>query len=196
MTAWIHVSRLAAVLLVVFLIGSDLVTGFSERDLDVEAAPAASHMTGVTSRGGPRPPTASSPEPDVLIAQLRIPTAPTPTEPPATPEPGPTAAPQPRYEDLGVFKITGYSDSAALNGTDGRGITKSGEKTHWGVVAVDPNVIPLGSRLVIEGMEGTVFRALDTGGGIKGRRVDVWFSTDGDAIQHGVKKLRVQLVRK
>ncbi len=194
MAGWIHASRLMAVLLMVLLIGSNLAAGFSDRELDVEAASSTNHMTGISSRGGPRSPTASPP--DVLVAQLRIPVPPTPTKPPATPEPSPTAVPQPQYEDLGVFKITGYSDSARLNGTDGRGITKSGERTHWGVVAVDPRVIPLGSKLIIDGMEGTVFTALDTGGGIKGRWVDVWYGTDWDALQHGVKRLRVHLVRR
>jgi 3D (Asp-Asp-Asp) domain-containing protein len=55
-------------------------------------------------------------------------------------------------------------------------------------------VIPLGTRLQIEGMGDTVFRALDTGGGIRGRWVDVWFHTDWDAIQHGVRHLNVQVV--
>ena len=196
MTGWIHASRLTAILLMALLVRSDLVTEFYDRDVDVQAAPEATHLTGVSSRGGPRPPVANPPAAEVLVARLRIPTPPTPTQPPATPEPSPTPTPQPQYEDLGIFKITAYSDSAALNGTDGRGITRSGERTHWGVVAVDPRVIPLGSKIVIEGMDGTVFTALDTGGGIKGRRVDVWYDTDWAAIQHGVKEVRVLLVRK
>lgn len=196
MTGWIHASRLTAILLMAFLIGSDLAMKLSVQDSDVEAAPEVMHMAGVTSRGGPRPLVSDYSRPDVLIGRLNFPVPPTPTEPPATPEPTPTAVPQPQYEDLGVFKITGYSDSADFNGTDGRGITKSGERTHWGVVAVDPRVIPLGSELVIEGMEDTVFTALDTGGGIKGRWVDVWYRTDWDAFQHGVRQLKVHLVRK
>ena len=195
MVGWIHASRLVAILLMALVMRSDLATQPPDRDVDAEAAPVVTHMTSISSRGGPRPPVASSPPVEALVARLRIPTPPTPTPPPATLEPSPTLTPQPRYEDLGLFKITGYSDGAELNGTDGRGITKSGEKTHWGVVAVDPRIIPLGSKILIEGLDGTVFTALDTGGGIKGRRVDVWYSTDWDALQHGVREMRVLLVR-
>jgi 3D (Asp-Asp-Asp) domain-containing protein len=45
----------------------------------------------------------------------------------------------------------------------------------WGVVAVDPSVIPLGSRLYIPGYGKGV--AADVGGGIRGRIIDLWFPT-------------------
>jgi len=59
---------------------------------------------------------------------------------------------------------------------------------------VDPRVIPLGSDLLIEGMEETIFTALDTGGGVVGRWLDVWYPTDREALQHGVRLLNVYLV--
>lgn len=95
---------------------------------------------------------------------------------------------------MGVFKVTAYSDSACLNGTDGLGITRSGVRTRWGIVAVDPGVIPLGSKLAIGGFDNTVFEALDTGGGIKGRWIDVWYPTDREAFHHGVQHLPVYIV--
>jgi 3D (Asp-Asp-Asp) domain-containing protein len=71
----------------------------------------------------------------------------------------------------------------------------TGIKTHWGAVAVDPRVIPLGSKLKIEGFGDTEFTALDTGGGVIGQWVDVWFPTDWEAIQHGIRNMRVFLVK-
>ncbi len=105
-----------------------------------------------------------------------------------------TATATPAPVALGLFKITGYSDSPA-NGTDGRGITRSGEPTRWGVVAVDPAVIPLHSRLAIEGWDGMVFTALDTGGGIRGRHVDLWLPADAMAIGWGAQLRNVWRVR-
>lgn len=132
-----------------------------------------------------------SPDP-VLLAAARLALTPTPTPPPAAP---PQEARVARgHRDVGVFKVTAYSDSPFLNGTDGRGITRSGVKTHWGCVAVDPRIIPLGTRLVIENYEGTVFTALDTGGGIKGRWIDIWFPTDDEALEHGLKELAIAIV--
>jgi 3D (Asp-Asp-Asp) domain-containing protein len=63
------------------------------------------------------------------------------------------------------------------------GRTASGVWTGPGVVAVDPRVIPLGSAVWIEGM-GT-YTALDTGGAILGRMLDVWMPSYQAAIQFG-----------
>src|SRR5262249_1073521 len=51
----------------------------------------------------------------------------------------------------------------------------SGTTPRWGTVAVDPRVIPLGSLLLIEGFDGMVFVAEDTGGAVRGNVIDVWF---------------------
>jgi 3D (Asp-Asp-Asp) domain-containing protein len=53
------------------------------------------------------------------------------------------------------------------------------------VVAVDPSVIPLGSRMIIQGIPG-VFQAEDTGSGIVGAWVDIWFPTPAAARQFGL----------
>ncbi len=132
-----------------------------------------------------------SPDP-VLLAAARMAPKPTPTPQPTASPPG--ASTTVNWRDLGTFRVTGYSDSPFRNGTDGRGITKSGTKTHWGCVAVDPRVIPLGTRLVIEDYEDTVFTALDTGGGIRGRWIDIWFPNDDLALEHGLKELSVAVI--
>jgi 3D (Asp-Asp-Asp) domain-containing protein len=56
-------------------------------------------------------------------------------------------------------------------GGDGRGLTRTGLKARYGVAAVDPRFIPLGTRLYIEGYGYAL--ACDTGGAIKGNRIDL-----------------------
>jgi 3D (Asp-Asp-Asp) domain-containing protein len=56
-----------------------------------------------------------------------------------------------------------------------------------GVVAVDPAVIPLGSRVRIAGLPGT-YVAEDTGGGIRGAHVDVYMHSRDAALQFGYRK--------
>lgn len=73
------------------------------------------------------------------------------------------------------------------------GTTRSGTGTRWGVVAVDPTVVPLGSRILIEGFD-EVFLAEDTGGGVKGNWVDIWFPTYDEARRFGVQARRVTIV--
>ena len=62
-----------------------------------------------------------------------------------------------------------------------RGTTTTGIPTGYGVVAVDPTVIPLGTRMTIPGYGEAV--AADTGGAIKGLRIDVWVPTAAEAAQ-------------
>ena len=72
--------------------------------------------------------------------------------------------------------------------------TATGTTPHWGTVAVDPAVIPLGSRLLIEGFEGTVFVAEDTGGAIRGNIVDVWFDDGAAAGRFGTQTRTVTIL--
>lgn len=83
---------------------------------------------------------------------------------------------------LGVFKIYAYS---------GSGTTASGTKTtNNRTIAVDPKVIPLGSKVVIN---GKTYIAEDTGGAIKGNVIDVYMSSEQKCREWGVKKLKVYL---
>lgn len=73
--------------------------------------------------------------------------------------------------------------------------TRTGTVPHWGTVAVDPTVIPLGSRLLIDGFPGTVFVAEDTGGAVYGNRIDIYFESYNAAIQFGVQQRTVTVLR-
>jgi 3D (Asp-Asp-Asp) domain-containing protein len=67
--------------------------------------------------------------------------------------------------------------------------TCTGVRCTYGAVAVDPRVIPLGSKLYIEGY-GYGF-ACDTGGAIRGRHIDLAFDSARDAMRHGRKNVKV-----
>lgn len=69
------------------------------------------------------------------------------------------------------------------------GSTASGIPVGPGVVAVDPGVIPLGTRLTIPGYGQGI--AADTGGAIQGARIDLWFSSDAEALAWGRRTVTV-----
>lgn len=74
--------------------------------------------------------------------------------------------------------------------------TSTGTRVHWGTVAVDPNHIPYGCRIVIDGFPDTVFVAEDTGGAVLGywNRVDIWFPSRSGAEEWGRRWLMVTVV--
>lgn len=72
--------------------------------------------------------------------------------------------------------------------------TATGTTPRFGTVAVDPQVIPLGSRLTIEGFEGTVFVAEDTGGTIRGNIVDIWFDDPAAARRFGTQNRTITIL--
>ncbi|MGE7987717.1 LysM peptidoglycan-binding domain-containing protein [Lysinibacillus fusiformis] len=60
------------------------------------------------------------------------------------------------------------------------------------IISVDPAVIPLGSKVYVEGYGEAI--AGDTGGAIKGKRIDVFFPSQQDAVNFGVKQLKVTIL--
>ena len=84
----------------------------------------------------------------------------------------------------GVRSLTVLATGYALPGR-----TATGRMVGWGVVAVDPSVIPLGSRLAVPGYGIGV--AADTGGAIKGARIDLWFPSVGQALTWGSRAVTV-----
>lgn len=100
--------------------------------------------------------------------------------------------------DLGEFTLTAYTAGPESTGKSpghpAYGITSSGVPAVEGVtIAVDPSVIPIGSRVYIEGLG--YFVAQDTGSAIKGRRIDVFMNDLEEAMRFGVKKgVRVAII--
>jgi 3D (Asp-Asp-Asp) domain-containing protein len=92
-----------------------------------------------------------------------------------------------------LAKVTAYADG--IDGVPLGARTYSGTRTRWGVVAVDPKVIPIGSALVIEGYEGTTFVAEDVGGAIKGETIDIWLPDPKEARTYGTQYRRVTIIR-
>jgi 3D (Asp-Asp-Asp) domain-containing protein len=70
--------------------------------------------------------------------------------------------------------------------------TASGTWPAVGTAAVDPEVIPLGSRLYIEGYGEAI--AADTGGDIKGNRVDLYMETEEECWEFGRQPVEVVVI--
>lgn len=91
-----------------------------------------------------------------------------------------------------VARMTAYASGVGGVGTNSK--TASGTAPRYGVIAVDPKVIPLGSRVTIEGYDG-LFVAEDTGGGIKGAALDIWLPDAAEAKRYGTQYRRVTVVQ-
>lgn len=78
------------------------------------------------------------------------------------------------------------------------GLTASGTKVRPGVVAVDPKVIPLGTKLYVKSLDGTkdygFAVAEDTGGAIKGNKIDLFFPDSNDVYKFGRRKVKVYIL--
>lgn len=79
-----------------------------------------------------------------------------------------------KYQFLGTFLLTGYDDCYECQeefvGTTALGIAPRANHT----IAVDPSVIPLGSWVMINGVE---YRAEDVGGGVNGNHIDIFVNS-------------------
>ena len=71
--------------------------------------------------------------------------------------------------------------------------TATGHRPRIGIIAVDPHVIPLGSTVCIKGY-GT-FVADDTGGAIRGHRIDMFIPSRSGCMRFGRRRLQVTIVK-
>lgn len=71
------------------------------------------------------------------------------------------------------------------------GLTARGTPEEFGVIAVDPNIIPLRSRVRIHGW---TYRAEDTGAYIHGHHIDVYMSSCREARQYGVRRIHINIL--
>ncbi|HDR6312554.1 TPA: SH3 domain-containing protein [Bacillus cereus] len=96
-----------------------------------------------------------------------------------------------------TVEATAYTAHPSENGTyGGRVLTAMGHdltaNPNMKVIAVDPKVIPLGSKVWVEGYGEAI--AGDTGGAIKGNRIDVLVGSDGSANSWGRKSVKVKVI--
>lgn len=92
----------------------------------------------------------------------------------------------------GEFTMVATAYFAGGGGLNGNGITATGLRARKGVVAVDPKIIRLGTRLYIEGYGEAI--AADTGGWVKGSRIDLCFDSLEECYRYGRRKIYVYLV--
>lgn len=96
----------------------------------------------------------------------------------------------PKKVSLGTFKITHYCNCSICCGQwAGMGLTSSGAKLQAGTtIAVDPNVIPYGTKVEIN---GHTYIAQDCGGGVKRNHIDIYVPTHGEALSKGTYTVEV-----
>jgi 3D (Asp-Asp-Asp) domain-containing protein/peptidoglycan hydrolase CwlO-like protein len=94
--------------------------------------------------------------------------------------------PAPAVPTVGGRTLTVSSTGYSLPGR-----TATGLPVGWGVVAVDPAVIPLGTRLTVPGYGEAV--AADTGSGVRGNTIDLWFPTLAQARAWGRRAVTITL---
>lgn len=106
------------------------------------------------------------------------------------------------FKHLKANKVLDIVATAYTSGPEDNGIwndkTHIGTKVRPGIVAVDPKVIPLGTKVYIEFPtgEGMYAVAEDTGGAIKGNRIDIAMSTREKAKQFGIQDVKVHVLEK
>lgn len=93
---------------------------------------------------------------------------------------------------IGKFKISHYccEKYKHICGS-GNGLTKMGTPVRPGVISVDPKIIPLGTKIMINGQ---VYLAEDTGGKIKGRIIDMAVDTHEHALNLGIYEADVYVL--
>ena len=93
--------------------------------------------------------------------------------------------PEPPEPETVTFEATAYTWTGCR--------TATGTWPSRGTIATDPRVIPTGSKLWVEGYGEAV--AADTGGAIKGQRIDLYMDTKHECLQWGRRKVEVQIRR-
>ncbi|SDF20740.1 3D domain-containing protein [Sporomusa acidovorans] len=128
------------------------------------------------------------------------PVPPAPAQEAAAPQPPEQVAQAAPPEEAGAVKVLDITATAYAPGPHDN--DQWGNKTHLGtqvrpgVIAVDPRVIPLGSRVMIKYPDGSKEYAVaeDTGGAIKGHRIDIAKWTVKEAYRFGIKPVKVYVL--
>jgi 3D (Asp-Asp-Asp) domain-containing protein len=90
------------------------------------------------------------------------------------------------YTHKSTMTVTAYCPCEKCCGAYSNGYTATGVKATQGVtIATDPDVIPMGTEVEID---GHIYIAQDVGGAISGNRIDLYFDSHEDALQWGVRE--------
>ena len=94
-----------------------------------------------------------------------------------------------RPHNKNIYEATAYSQA---------GITASGEHTHRHIVAADPDILPLGTRIKIKGAGrySGEYVVADTGTRIQGRRLDIFIPSTAMSKKFGVRPVEVQVIER
>jgi len=102
---------------------------------------------------------------------------------------------KPNSENKSIILSEGSSFRATAYCLKGR--TAMGSGVRRGIVAADPRVLPLGSRIQISaGAYSGTYVVADTGGAVKGRKLDIWMPNCVEAVRFGRKSVTVNRLGK
>ena len=93
---------------------------------------------------------------------------------------------------LGAFTTTAYCPCYTCSEGWGRSTSTGAVAAARHTIAVDPRVIPYGSRVLVGGV---VYTAEDRGGGVKGNHIDIFFDTHAETRQYGTRTMEVLLLQ-
>lgn len=93
---------------------------------------------------------------------------------------------------LGVFQTTAYCPCNSCSEGWGRHTSTGAVATAHHTIAVDPSVIPYGTKVMINGV---VYTAEDRGGGVRGNHIDIFFDTHSESLNYGRRNVEVFLVQ-
>ena len=104
-------------------------------------------------------------------------------------------------DDKKLVKTTGSSKATGLGASRGAfsasaycfsGRTASGQGVRRGLIAADPRVLKMGSKVVIQaGAWSGVYTVADTGGAIKGKKIDIWVPGCAEARKFGRRTVQI-----
>lgn len=97
-----------------------------------------------------------------------------------------------RINKVLTMKASAYTPHRSGGGT-GSGRTANGWPAGYGLVAVDPRIIPLGTILYVEGYGMAI--AADTGRAIKGYKIDLCYHSRADALRFGRRSVKVHILK-
>lgn len=98
---------------------------------------------------------------------------------------------KPKEKEIKVTATAYTAYCSGCSGTTATGINLR-ENPNKKVIAVDPNMIPLGTKVWVEGYGEAV--AGDTGSAIKGNKIDVFIPSEKEATEWGVKKINIKIL--